>query len=177
MRPGTAGGATGGKRLPCPFACHCRVVRRGRMHAARETPRHWPSTVCMVCTLHCRAGDLARRSDDFPNFKNNTVRRGQDPALQTGENGHISRKPRSMAYPCREAYMPPLQIRVPRTRTQKRCHRADGHVSHNPRAGCRRRPRLAVRRGLWYHKGSAAPPFCAALNNQKKVHFLCPIRN
>ena len=38
-------------------------------------------------------------------------------------------------------------------------------------------PCLAVRRGLWYHKGSAVPPFCAALNNQKKVHFLCPIRN
>ena len=38
-------------------------------------------------------------------------------------------------------------------------------------------PCLAVWRGLWYHNGSAAPPVCAARNNQKKVHFLCPIRN
>ena len=38
-------------------------------------------------------------------------RRGQDPALQTPRGAH----------PCREAYMPPLQIRVTAHTNQKRC--------------------------------------------------------
>ena len=33
--PAFAGGPVCGKRLPCPFACRSRSVRRGRMHAAR----------------------------------------------------------------------------------------------------------------------------------------------
>ena len=66
--------------------------------------------------LYCRAGDLARRTDGFLNFNN--VRRGQDPALQSGAYGQFARNPRATVHPYREAYMPPLQIRVPRTRTK-----------------------------------------------------------
>ena len=58
------------------------------------------------------------------------MRRGQDPALQTGGNGQFSRKPRATVHPCREAYMPPLQIRVSPTRTQKRYLVANGHGPH-----------------------------------------------
>ena len=34
--PAFAGGPVYGKRLPCPFTCRSRQVRRGRMHAARQ---------------------------------------------------------------------------------------------------------------------------------------------
>ena len=82
-------------------------MRRGGIHAARRTLCRWPLPVCMVFALHCRAGVHARRTDDFLKFYN--VRRGQDPALQSGGNGRVSHKPRAMAHPCRAACMPPLQ--------------------------------------------------------------------
>ena len=80
---------------------------------------HHPFTVCMVFASHGRAGDFARRTDDFSNFKNNNVRRGQDPALQIVVYGRFPRKPRAMAHPCREAYMPPLQTPGTAYTTQK----------------------------------------------------------
>ena len=86
----------------------------------------------MVCTSHGRAGDFARRTDDFSNFKNNNVRRGQDPALQIVVYGRFPRKPRAMAHPCREAYMPPLQTPGAAYTNQKRCHGANGRGGVSP---------------------------------------------
>ena len=73
------------------------IQRRGR-----------PFTGRLTFALLCRAGDFACRTDDFLKFYN--VRRGQDPALQTGANGQFSRKPRVTVHPCRAACMPPLRI-------------------------------------------------------------------
>ena len=52
----------------------------------------WPSPGRMVCVSYCRAGDFARRTLLFLKIFN--VRRGQDPALQSGVNGRVSREPR-----------------------------------------------------------------------------------
>ena len=90
--------------------------------------RRWAFTVCVMFILYCRAGDLARRTDDFLKFYN--VRRGQDPALQNGVYGRFFRKPRATVHLCRAAYMPPLQIRGSRTRTRKRYPKANVHGPH-----------------------------------------------
>ena len=89
--------------------CLSRIVGAACMRPVKRCTHH-PFTVCMVFASHGRAGDFARRTDDFSNFKNNNVRRGQDPALQIVVYGRFPRNPRAMAHPCREAYMPPLQI-------------------------------------------------------------------
>ena len=51
------------------------------------------------------------------------------PPYRAAETGNEPGTPRG-AHPCREAYMPPLQTRQPRTRAQKRCHRANVHGPH-----------------------------------------------
>ena len=101
--------AARGRSPYVPFLRCDRVwsMRRGGIHAARRTLCRWPLPVCMVFALHCRAGVHARRTDDFLKFYN--VRRGQDPALQSGGNGRVSHKPRVVTHPCRAACMPPLQ--------------------------------------------------------------------
>ena len=76
------------------------------MPPGRGVP-HARFPVDCLFTLFCRAGDFARRTLLFLKIFN--VRRGQDPALQTGINGRFPRKPRATVHPCREAYMPPLQ--------------------------------------------------------------------
>ena len=48
--PAFAGGPVCGKRLPCPFACRSRPVRRGRMHAARGRLPY--GNVSASCTRH-----------------------------------------------------------------------------------------------------------------------------
>ena len=99
--------------------CLSRIVGAACMRPVKRCT-HRPFTVCMVFASHGRAGDFARRTDDFSNFKNNNVGRGQDPALQIVVYGRFPRKPRAMAHPCREAYMPPLQTSGTAYTTQNR---------------------------------------------------------
>ena len=144
-------------RLPyVPFLRCDRVwsMRRGGIHAARKTPRRCPFTGCMVF------------------------------ALQNRVNGHISHKPRVVANPCRAAYMPPLQIRVPRTQTQKHHHRTNAHGPHTcgpyepagngrymgragvyrrtPTAGSRPRPTERRKRSVYPQTPRGATPCRAA---------------
>ncbi len=105
-------------------------------------------------------------------------------ALQNRVNGHISHKPRVVANPCRAAYMPPLQIRVPRTQTQKHHHRTNAHGPHTcgpyepagngrymgragvyrrtPTAGSRPRPTERRKRSVYPQTPRGATPCRAA---------------
>ena len=62
------------------------LICRGGIYASRQgcAPRGVPGS--LPVSLVCRAGVHARRTDHFLNFKNNNVRRGQDPALQGKAN-------------------------------------------------------------------------------------------
>ena len=98
----------------------CGVIeRRGR-----------PFMVCMAFALPCRAGDFARRKlcgiapARVVCCLFCFVGRGLDPAAHyflkfqcRAGTGNQPGTPRGV-HPCREAYMPPLQIRVPRTRAK-----------------------------------------------------------
>ena len=82
-----------------PFFGRDRVwsMRRGGIDAARKHCGHCPLPGRLLFVLPCRAGDFARRTDNFFNFYN--VRRIRSCFPQTPRGEH----------PCREAYMPPLQ--------------------------------------------------------------------
>ena len=72
-----------------------------------EPPRHCPLPVCMVFAPHCRGRmQAARETPPLPSLHG---LHGVYPALQIVVYGRFPRKPRAMAHPCREAYMPPLQ--------------------------------------------------------------------
>ena len=117
---------------------------RAGVHARRKTSGTARSRFGMVFASHGRAGDFARRTDDFSNFKNNNVGRGQDPALQIVVYGRFPRKPRAMAHPCREAYMPPLQTSgtayTARSRSARCLSRIVGAAYMPPAKRCPRRP-------------------------------------
>ena len=142
----------------------------------------------MVYALYGRAGVHPRRTDHFLNLKNNNVRRAKSPALQSGANGRSSRKPRAVEHPWRAAYMPPLQTRQPRTRTQIRGHKANAHGPHacghyrpagnNRQMGkadvCRRPARPRTRAG--FQNGSPDEPFRQERNGIV-TESICLVRN
>ena len=107
--------------------CLSRIVGAACMRPVKRCTHH-PFTVCMVFASHGRAGDFARRTDDFSNFKNNNVGRGQDPALQTGANGQPT------VTPARGAPLPGGIYASP-TNTRYRVH--------NPKTVCPTIPFLA----------------------------------
>ena len=97
--------------------CLSRIVGAACMRPVKRCTHH-PFTVCMVFASHGRAGDFARRTDDFSNFKNNNVGRGQDPALQTGANGQPTVTPARWRTPAGRHSCLPYKHPVPRTRTK-----------------------------------------------------------
>ena len=127
--------------------------------------RHRLFTVCMAFALYCRAGVYARRTDGFLNFNN--VRRGQDPALQTGANAHVPRKPRAGQTPAGRHICLPYKHSVARTRTKKRCHNADVHGYQTQGKRQANRIRAAVAAAL-----PAVPCFFAAAGRATTIfHF------
>ena len=103
-------------------------MRRGGIHAAREHCGHCPLPGRLLFVLPCRAGDFARRTDNFFIFYN--VRRGQDPALQSEGNGQPTANLARPFTPAGRHVCLPYKHPVSRTQTQKRHHRANGHGPH-----------------------------------------------
>ena len=87
-----------------------------------ETPRRCPLPGRMAFILYCRAGDFARRTDHFKNNFYN-VRRGQDPALQTGANRQPTGNPARGTPLPGGIYASPTNMVIAYT-NQKRCHKA-----------------------------------------------------
>ena len=114
--------------------------------------------VAVVCILHGRAGDFARPTDQL--FENFNVRRGQDPALQSGGNGQPT------GNPARGKPLPGGIYASPTNKgaayaSQKCCRRANGHGRHVCLPYKHPVPRIRTPNVTLGRTGSA--PFCTPL--------------
>ena len=119
-----------------PFLGRDRVrsMRRGGIHAARKTMRSF-GVAGAAWRLLCLVGRAFTPAEHYKKFLKNYRCGGVKTPLQCGVYGRVSRKPRVARTPCREACMPPLQIRVPRTRTENAAAGQKGRCPCGP--GCR----------------------------------------
>ena len=110
-----------------PKGRRCAAVGHLRAKSRALRPGCAPKRRCGASPKRA-CGRSARRTDKI--FKNVQCAAGSRPRpTERGKRSIFPQTPRG-EHPCREAYMPPLQTRQPRTRAQKRCHWVNARGPH-----------------------------------------------